>query len=362
MKFGWRITRIKTGLKIVFLIVTGFIIGSLIGYLIRNAISPRQDYELVRRDGFEDSGDMVGKFKIDRPRYAADELHIRKRLFVGIIAEKNIDELLNGMCFLLDHVADRVVIFTSNNQPFLNDTKFDVVSFTDKNEIHKPFYVLKYLNETEPDEYSWTMIINDDTYVHVGNLKRLVKSLSASDYRCIGTSHSEDSSHPSIKNGIILAHILRNPTLENLDQCQSNWSNSTISTDRFFADCIFKSTGIRCTGNIRKKLSYKSMYFDRFDTNLIKSSLESTITLRPIESLNQFNIVNSLVAKFEIDLIDETLRRLQKELIKTDQKYPVGLSKPFKPTNRFDVNEWDYFDYEKERHYSVGESEPFENC
>lgn len=70
----------------------------------------------------------------------------------------------------------------------------NVVGFTDKREMLKPFHALKYLADYYLEEYDFFFLVSDTSFVNAKQLMDLVLKLSVSQDIYMGTV-AEDDSH-----------------------------------------------------------------------------------------------------------------------------------------------------------------------
>lgn len=70
----------------------------------------------------------------------------------------------------------------------------NVVGFTDKREMLKPFHALKYLADYYLEEYDFFFLVSDTSFVNAKQLTDLVSKLSVSQDVYMGTV-AEDDSH-----------------------------------------------------------------------------------------------------------------------------------------------------------------------
>ena len=103
--------------------------------------------------------------KLPRPRYIADELGIREKVFVAVLTE--INHLNTFALFINQSLQDHV-----NHLSFFIDEDvgqfpkgMQVIAIHDKRKYLKPFYVLKYLAERMIKLYDWFLLIPDNTFI-----------------------------------------------------------------------------------------------------------------------------------------------------------------------------------------------------
>ena len=103
--------------------------------------------------------------KLTRPRYIADELGIREKVLVAVLAETS---RLNTFSLFLnqtlqDHVNRLLFFIDDDVEHFPHGMQ--VVAIHDQRIYLKPFYVLKYLAEKMIKSYDWFFLVPDNTYI-----------------------------------------------------------------------------------------------------------------------------------------------------------------------------------------------------
>jgi chondroitin polymerizing factor len=158
------------------------------GNLINDPLFIRSNEEANRRelDDFEPRINLQGKpkkpqktnFKLVRPRYAAIELGIREKLFVGVLTNM---ETLNTLAIDINHTisahANKLIFFVNNVK---SDEKsrynsiprgLSVISFNDDHEILKPFHTIQYILDNHINNYDWFFIVADQTLLRGEKVK-----------------------------------------------------------------------------------------------------------------------------------------------------------------------------------------------
>lgn len=103
--------------------------------------------------------------KLARPRYIADELGIREKVLVAVLAETS---RINTFAFFLNQTlqdyVDHLIFFIDNDvESFPHGMQ--VVAIHDQRTYLKPFYVLKYLAEKMIKSFDWFFLVPDNTYI-----------------------------------------------------------------------------------------------------------------------------------------------------------------------------------------------------
>lgn len=111
--------------------------------------------------------------KLIRPRYAAVELGIREKLFIGVLVNNQ-----NSLSTLAISINQTVSLFANKLIFFVNNLNIDekqfynsipqgllVISFNDNHEILKPFHTIKYILDNHINNYDWFMLVGDNTFI-----------------------------------------------------------------------------------------------------------------------------------------------------------------------------------------------------
>lgn len=102
---------------------------------------------------------------VTRPRYVADELGIREKVFIGVLTEgKNLNSFAIFLNQTLADHANKVVFFvgeTSERAP----SGIEVLVVNDHQPKLKLLHIFQYLAQEKTKQYDWFFLIPDNTFV-----------------------------------------------------------------------------------------------------------------------------------------------------------------------------------------------------
>ncbi|UJR28347.1 hypothetical protein I4U23_009589 [Adineta vaga] len=294
--------------------------------------------------------------KVTRPRYIADELGIREKVLVAILTDTN---RLNTFAFFLNQTlqnyVNRLLFFVDED---IHDfpRSMEVISIHDKKTYLKPFYVLKYLAEKMIKSYDWFVLMPDNTYVRGFKLNELLNHISISQDLYMGQSFDDvHAVYCYFGSGIILSGTVLRKVLDEIDWCTNN-AYSQDQTDNI-GRCILKAAKIPCvnTASNYKFNAYVNYRFE-FDTDIErlsrKEEFNQTLTVHPINDLETMLKLQKYFNQVEIDEMTRSISKYEESIDNLscyapegcgNIPWPVGVPPPFKPSSRFDVLRWDYF-------------------
>ena len=115
---------------------------------------------------------------LNRLRFAADELKIGEKLFVGILSNaRTIDTYAIALNKTIGQVLDKTLYFMpgrgTESQPFMQ-----TVIFTGQHTSTVPFSIMTYLNEFFVNSYDWFYFSTDKTYLRADKLLDLVNNMT----------------------------------------------------------------------------------------------------------------------------------------------------------------------------------------
>ncbi|CAF0742615.1 unnamed protein product [Adineta steineri] len=294
--------------------------------------------------------------KVTRPRYIADELGIREKVLVAVITETN---HLNTFAFFLNQTlqnyVNRLLFFIDEDvQDF--PKSMEVVAIHDKRAYLKPFYILKYLAEKMIKSYDWFVLVPDNTYIRGFKLNEFLNHISISQDLYMGQPFDDvHAVYCYFGSGIILSGTILRKVLDEIDWCTNNAYSQDLTDN--IGRCILKAAKSPCvnTASNYKFTAYVNYRFE-FDTDIDKLSkneeFNQTLTVHPVNDLETMLKLQKYFNQVEIDEMTRSISKYE-ETIENLSCYapegcgnipwPVGVPPPFKPTSRFDVLRWDYF-------------------
>ncbi|CAF0890604.1 unnamed protein product, partial [Didymodactylos carnosus] len=156
-------------------------------------------------------------------------------------------------------------------------------------------------------------------------------------------------------SGIILSGTVLHKILDELDWCTNNAYSQDLTDN--IGRCILKSAKLPCsnTASNQNYSAYVDYRFD-FDSDIDKLSksedFNKTLTVHPVNDLETmlklqmyFNHVEIAEIKQDIIKHEQNIEQLSCYAPEgcNEIPWPVGVPPPFRPSTRFDVLRWDYF-------------------
>ncbi|CAF4155604.1 unnamed protein product, partial [Adineta steineri] len=294
--------------------------------------------------------------KFMRTRYIADELNIREKVLVAVITETN---HLNTFAFFLNQTlqnyVNRLLFFIDKDvQDFPKG--MEVVTIHDKRAYLKPIYILKYLAEKMIQSYDWFVLVPDNTYIRGFKLNEFLNHISINQDLYMGQPIDDvHAVYCYFGSGIILSGTILRKVLDEIDWCTSNAYSHDLTDN--IGRCILKATNSSCvnTASNYKFTAYVN-YLLEFDTDIDKLSKNEefnlTLTVHPVNDLETMLKLQKYFNQVEIDEMTRSISKYEKTIENLscyapegcgNIPWPVGVPPPFKPTSRFDVLRWDYF-------------------
>ncbi|CAF3770033.1 unnamed protein product [Rotaria socialis] len=291
-----------------------------------------------------------------RPRYVADELGIREKVLVAVLAET---DRLSTFSFFLnqtlqDHVNRLLFFINDNVQDF--PKSMQVIAINDERTYLKPFYVLKYLAEKMINLYDWFFLVPDNTFIRGYKLTEFLNHISIGQDLYMGRAFDDvHAVYCYFGSGIIISSSVLRKVLTELDWCTKNAYSQDLTDN--IGRCILKTAKSPCTNttNSYKFNAYVNYRFE-FDTDIDKlrksADFNDSLTVHPINDLETMLKLQKYFNQVEIDETTQNIKTYG-ETIEQSSCYtlegcghipwPVGVPPPFKPPTRFDVLRWDYF-------------------
>lgn len=178
--------------------------------------------EQQQLDDFEPRINLEGKpkkpskpnMKVFRPRYAATELEIKDKLFIGVLTTPdNLNTLALSINQSVSSYCDKLIFFVNNLN---NDDKtvsssipkgLSVISFTDNHDVLKPFHTIKYILDHFVNEYDWFLLISGNAFIRGEKLLKLVNQVSITQDLYLGNPVPNNEIYCSLSSGILLSNV-----------------------------------------------------------------------------------------------------------------------------------------------------------
>ena len=150
-----------------------------------------------------------------RPRYAATELGIRDKLFIGI--ESTVDSVeTNGFAVnkTIGHLLQKLVFFIKGRDSKLPEG-LPAVMFTNEHRYQASYKILEFMNQHYAESYDWYYFATDTTYIRAERLMEFVNHMSViyEVYR-----GSPVGSVCSLEGGVLLSNVGRILTAYSFEQ------------------------------------------------------------------------------------------------------------------------------------------------
>ncbi|XP_063985772.1 chondroitin sulfate synthase 2 [Diachasmimorpha longicaudata] len=298
-----------------------------------------------------------------RPRYYSTELGIREKLFIAVsTSREHLHTRGVALNKTLAHLVDKIRYFITipeGTKP--NVSLPGIVGFTDTRDILKPFHIIKYITDNYLEEYDFYFIVNDSSYINGRSLNHLLDKISVSRDVYLGRPLENDPSYCSLDSGIILSNSIIQKMKNNLDWCVKNTFSSM--DDINFGRCVEHSTKLKCL-DVSEDTQFVSYDFgkiadeklENFDGKkiLFGGDLERLKNSVTISSIFDHSMVYKLHIQSAIDRIREIEMVIQDiegdyegivDLSKnfSERAWPIGTPGASRPTGRFDLTRWNYF-------------------
>ncbi|GAB1603562.1 chondroitin sulfate synthase 2-like [Argonauta hians] len=291
--------------------------------------------------------------KLTRPRYISTELGIREKLFVAVITSlESLDTLAVAFNKSVAHHVTKLMFFTDKRSPNYAGSGMTVISLTQPNSEHiLPLLILKYLGDHYLNTFDYYMFVSDKTYVRGEKVFDLVSDISVSEDVHMGAVQNDGQC--TLDGGVIISQSMLAKTLKNLRSCFQ--SSKDQSMEVILEECIVHSTGKSCN-KFAGDQTYSYLQVDEFDYDnmqiLQNARLKPSIAFAPMPDDISAYKLHKYFCQLDLNTTLAQIESTKEEILylsqfapggKSSLSWPVGVPEPFKPRNRFDVIQWQYF-------------------
>ncbi|XP_001923418.1 chondroitin sulfate synthase 2 [Danio rerio] len=295
--------------------------------------------------------------KVFRAKYASTELGIRERLFVAVFTSKTtLNTLAVAVNRTLNHHLDGHLVFFTGTRNRKIPNGMSVVAHGDDRPVPNMFQSVRYLLDHHIAEFDWFYFVQDDTYTQPQRLKRLVSHLSMDLQLYMGHSGEFIGAETQGRYcyggpGFLLSRALLLKLQPFLEHCRTDIIS--VRPDEWLGRCIIDYAGVNCVEEY-EGVNYN--YF-RMENNMDFLRMENdrfqkALTVHPVSSADLMYRLHKHFTEIELQRTYEEIEKLQSEIKNVSEVaadgnksalWPIGITPPFEPKNRFEVLRWDYF-------------------
>ena len=195
-----------------------------------------------------------------RPKTIAEELILRKTLFIGVVtAEKLLNTRGKAIFETWGKSAPMITFFSGEGG---SQTTLPVVSLPGVDDTYPPqkkvFRMLKYMHDNYIDEYNWFLRADDDVYIRVPHLIQFLNTLDSNKMVYMGQpgmGKPQDLERIKLRadehycmggTGVIYSNTLLKRLAPHLDECLSDVVVS-YNEDLEVGRCISRRLNVQCT-------------------------------------------------------------------------------------------------------------------
>lgn len=195
-----------------------------------------------------------------RPKTIAEELILRKTLFIGVVtAERLLSTRGKAIFETWGKSAPMITFFSGEGE---SRTTLPVVSLPGVDDTYPPqkkvFRMLKYMHDNYINEYNWFLRADDDVYIRVPQLIQFLNTLDSNKMVYMGQpgmGKPQDLERIKLRpdehycmggTGVIYSNTLLKRLAPHLDECLSNVVVS-YNEDLEVGRCISRRLNVQCT-------------------------------------------------------------------------------------------------------------------
>ena len=208
----------------------------------------------------------------ERPKTIAEELALKKTLFVGVVtAEKLLNTRGKAIFETWGKSAPMITFFSGEGE---SRTTLPVVSLPGVDDTYPPqkkvFRMLKYMHDNYINEYKWFLRADDDVYVRVPQLIQFLNTLDSSKMIYMGQpgmGKPQDLERIKLRadehycmggTGVIYSNTLLRRLAPHLDECLAKVVVS-YNEDLEVGRCISRRLDVQCTWSYEVRLYQEFM-------------------------------------------------------------------------------------------------------
>ncbi|XP_070565705.1 chondroitin sulfate synthase 2-like [Ptychodera flava] len=324
----------------------------------KNGFSYAQDdFEPVLMTKDNPPEKKVEKTRLVRTRYISSELGIKEKLFVAVVATRqlvNENSLSVALNKTLAHYVSKLVFFT-NIRPATTPTGLTVVTFPDTQPITQMFHTWHYIYEHFGNDYDWFLMMQDDTYTYGERLMDFMNHISIGRDAYIGLPQHDadmDITYCQSEPGFIISRNLLLKFGSHIEECMSqSWANLP---DLELGHCIDLHTKVQCSDLFCDSVFRTFNLHHKKPTadTLKEKNLKDALTVYPASDPPSVYLLHRHFSELELRRTYDQIQDLQQSIKNVSQympggeeslTWPIGYPPPYKPTSRFDVLVWEYF-------------------
>lgn len=298
----------------------------------------------------------VSKTKLIRPRYAATELGIREKLFVGVVTTKTTISTL-GVAFnkTASGYVTKLMYFMDDKGPVV-PPGMTIVNFADNHPHLVPVHMLKYVTEHFVDTFDYFMFVTDQTYMRAERVFDLVSHISVSKHVHMGAAKSTEAGKTFcyLDGGVIISQSLLAEVKANIEWCLAKCHHNDQSLN--LGKCLVHTTNMECQdhGGGKKFKAYRVNDFNYESINKLREIPEfnTSHSVFPMPDDTNHYKLHRYFCEYELNMTRQEIEKMKENIIYMSQfapggresiSWPIGVPEQYKPKNRFDVIRWDYF-------------------
>ncbi|KAI3386819.1 hypothetical protein SNEBB_000742, partial [Seison nebaliae] len=295
------------------------------------------------------------KKPVARPRYFADEFHIRHTLLIGIMMDVNqLSTYGIALNLTLSPFVDRLIFFVKKQTSIDQfPSSLNIVQSKDETKTYDPLSLIEYLSEKAVREYRYIMIAPYKTFINGERIYSILQKTSIAYNVYIG---SGIKSSCNFQNGIIFSSNLIQTIQGNLEKCRP--INQSTDFSSIIYRCLRLSAPMMksCQSSTTTPSNFQFLDFSSLKTDQISENLFSVSNMgNATEILKIFRMTANLHHEHDKNEKELLIRTIDNDIVCftpggcNSFDWPHSVNWMMKSDNRFDilryhyVNETNYF-------------------